>query len=179
MNWLKVCEIGFKVVTAIVAGTAVFIGVEQAMSGVNNRRKKSGQFGPESNTSSSGMFGPDPSISNQPQNEAEVEPKLSSGQKVLNGLKGATSTCSKLLTFAQSLTTVAENFSRIFQGGSDNYGYGWYNGQIPPPGYPYGYYNYGYQEMGGTTWRRLSPCVIEALPNNNSNMYGQSQRYPF
>jgi hypothetical protein len=68
---------------------------------------------------------------------------------------------------------VAENFSRIFKDSPDNGGYGGYYGYYPPPPNNYG----GWNEMGGQSWRRLSPFVIESVPNYNPNTV--NQRYPF
>ena len=175
MNWIKVCEISFKVITAAVAGVAIFVGIDQAVrrgksgnnSGANNCNQASG--------GGSGMFGPkivepDNPMQHQPPSGA-FPVERSNGQKVLDGLKGATSMCSKLLSFAQSLTSLAENFSRIFKDSPDNFGgYGGYN--CYPPGY-----GGGWNDMGGQSWRRISPFVIEAAPSPKYNP--GSQRYPF
>lgn len=171
MNWELACDFGLKVLAAVLAGAAVFVGIDKA-----THRGKSIEKNKTGNVEQSKIFGNDNPMTHQPPtevcgngngNNGNIE--RSKSEKFLDGLKGATGTCSKLLAFVQSLTSVAENFSRIFRDGGEyyNYNYG---------GYGYGYYGYPppYQ-MGGQTWQRINPLIVEAAPSGN---YSRNLQYP-
>ena len=149
MNWKLVCEIGFKVLTAAVAGAAVFVGISRSMT-----------------DSASGSNKPQrPETEPKKQQEPEKEPV------VLTSMRATQDTCGKLFAFVQSLTMVTENLTRIFGGNT-----GPYIGSQPYYNDPWSY-RQPVNTGNGATWTRISPFIIEAGPGNYPNSRGNS--YPF
>lgn len=152
MNWNLICKIGFKVLTAAVAGVVVFVGINKATEGTSQQQNNPQQ--------------PQP----QPQQNPNPQPQQQgNGEVIVGGLRATQDTCGKLLAFVQSLTMVAENLTRIF--GKDQ------SPQQPYYGSPY----YGQRPVmnsGGQTWTRISPFIIEAGCSGTSPMRGYGN-YPF
>lgn len=142
MDYGKILKIGFKVLIATVAGAAVFIGVDKV--GNSNKRRQNVQEDP--------CFGEQPERINGTPTQIK---RNADDSDFVNKMKNVQDACGKLFTFVQSLTTVADNFCRIFK--NDSYvGQPYYNN-------PWGY---GYQhpiDMGnGVIWNRISPFIVEA-----------------
>jgi hypothetical protein len=157
MDWKLVCEVGFKILTATVAGAAVFVGISKAMTESDARKKRvqqpqqePGQFG---NGNQSCVFDPSqPPMQNNPQQEPVNEPVI------LSSMRATQDTCGKLFAFVQSLTMVTENLTRIF------------GGNTCPGSQPYYQDPWSYRQPVnagcGQTWTRISPFIIEAGPVN-------------
>ena len=154
MNWSKVFEVGLKVVVAVGAGLAVFMGVSGAME--NETRKN--QRVAENTNPVEGNEG------NVEKNINTTEPKSS---VVVSGLRAAQNTCGKLFNLAQGLVTVAESVG-AFTNGASNYNYPNYGG--------YGYYPP--QMQCGESWRRINPFIIESIPPQGAPI-NYNTRYPY
>ena len=153
MDWKLICEVGIKVLTATVAGAAVFVGISKVMT-ENDAKKKPGsgpnvhQVPPQSPFVSAQQ----PSMQDQAPQQPVEEPV------VLKSMRATQDTCGKLLAFVQSLTMVTENLTRIFGGNAGT--------PVQP------YYNdpWSYRQPvnagNGQTWTRISPFIIEAGPVN-------------
>jgi len=155
MDWKLVCEVGFKVLTAAVAGTAVFVGISKAMTESNARKNMPKSEPPKQEGC---VFDP----MQQPPMQCKEEPI------VLASMRATQDSCSKLLAFVQSLTLVTENLTRIFGGGTFQ------------PGSQMYYQNpWSYRQPvtgcnGQTMFTRVSPFIIEAGPVPNSRGF-----YPY
>lgn len=149
MDWKLVCEIGFKILTATVAGAAVFVGISKSMT-ENDARKKTAPSQPSMQPQA-----PQQNMGGQ-QQVVEQKPE----PRVLTSMRATQDTCGKLFAFVQSLTMVTENLTRIFGGNT-----GPMIGSQP-------YYNdpWSYRQPvnagNGQTWTRISPFIIEAGPVN-------------
>ena len=163
MDWKLVCEIGVKVLTATVAGAAVFVGISKAMTESDAKKKR--------NVDNQTMAKPDnPFVSaQQPPMQGQVTQQNGEEPVVLKSMRATQDTCSKLLAFIQSLTMVTENLTRIFGGNVGSPGY-YIPGSQP-------YYNdpWSYRQPvnagNGQTWTRISPFIIEAGPVNPNSRY--------
>ena len=168
MDWKLVCEVGFKILTATVAGAAVFVGISKAMTESDARRKRTQQAPGQPQTNpgpqpqGSCVFDPtQPPMQGQaPQQFNQVEDPV-----ILSGMRATQDVCGKLFAFVQSLTMVTENLTRIFGGNT-----------TPPQ--PYYQNPWSYRQPvnvgGGQTWTRISPFIIEAgpgCPNNCRSFY--------
>lgn len=155
MNWRTICIVGFKVLTAVVAGAAVFAGIQNSIK-ENNRRN----LQPGEDNEKSGESG---------------EQKRSSGEIIVNGLRATGDTCGKIIGFVSSLAGVIENGSRIFGKG----GYDPYYDNTPWNSYYPG--NYGYVNgNNGETLVRRSQFIVEAVPRRNGPyMNDNRDNYPF
>lgn len=154
MDWKLICEIGIKILTATVAGAAVFVGISKSMTESDARKKKREQQPKAEENSSGCVFDPcQPPM--QPQSEVKDEPV------VLTSMRATQDTCGKLFAFVQSLTMVTENLTRIFGGNA---------GQYYPGSQPYYQDPWSYRQPVnagcGQTWTRISPFIIEAGPAN-------------
>ena len=168
MNWKLVCEVGFKILTAAVAGAAVFVGINKAMTESDARKKrqpgttegKSGE-GPEQ-INHGCVFDPSqPPVQCMTQQEEPL---------ILASMRATQDTCGRLLAFIQSLTLVTENLTRIFGGGT-------YQPVLGSQMYcqnPWSYRQPVAGCNGQTTFTRISPFIIEAGPAPNSRGF-----YPF
>ncbi len=115
MNWGKLFEVGLKVVVAVGAGLAVFMGVESAM------KKQQQSTGNDPGNASVGN-----GINTTESNNGSV---------VISGLRAAQNTCGKLFSLAQGLVAVAESVG-AFTNKNSGYtcpsygGYGYYPPQM-------------------------------------------------
>ena len=154
MNWGKVLEIGLKVVVALGAGLAVFKGIESATR-YNNQDAQVNQQNPN-DFSGQGVA-----------NDKSAEP--STGSVVISGLQAAQNTCGKLFNIAQGLVTVAQSIS-AFGGnnGCSTYSYPAYGG----------YSNYYPPQQCSPGWRRVSPFILEQVPQPGAAINYNAQ-YPY
>jgi hypothetical protein len=160
MDWKLVCEVGFKILTATVAGAAVFVGISKSMTESDARRKKQAQQPQQQvNQGPQNIFDPSqPPMQNQ-QEPPKEEPVI------LTSMRATQDTFGKFFAFVQSLTMVTENLTRIFGGNT-----GPYVGSQP-------YYNdpWSYRQPVnagcGQTWTRISPFIIEAGPVNPNSRF--------
>lgn len=104
-----------KVLTAVAAGVAIFVGLGKTIEKREENRSTNKQ---------------DPSKQTV-QDETANNQEPNSGHKVLNNLRKVQDTCGKIFSVAQSLSTMAENLFRIFSKGREsgfnqnmNYSYG-------------------------------------------------------
>jgi len=104
MNWGNFFEIGLKVVVAVGAGLAVFMGV----SGATKKRETV-------------VEGGNPSL------DGSVNDKNTEGA-IVTGLRAAQNTCGKLFNLAQGLVAVAEGVSAFTGNGNNNYNFPGYGG---------------------------------------------------
>ena len=156
MDWKLVCEVGFKVLTAAVAGAAVFVGISKAMTESDARKRTSKpEQQPEQHQGFNEGCVFDPSQQSQMQRPQQNEPI------VLTSMRATQDTCGKLFAFVQSLTLVTENLTRIF------------GGSTPQPGSqmycqnPWSYRQPVTGCNGQTVFTRVSPFIIEAGPVPN------------
>ena len=157
MDWKLVCEVGFKVLTAAVAGAAVFVGISKAMTESDARKKAPKPEPGHENPGGGCVFDPcQPPMQCQPQQNEPI---------VLTSMRATQDSCSKLLAFVQSLTMVTENLTRIF------------GGSTPQPGSqmycqnPWSYRQPVTGCNGQTVFTRVSPFIIEAGPVPNGRFY--------
>lgn len=161
MDWKLVCEVGFKILTAAVAGAAVFVGISKAIT--EGEKKSGGEHQGKNDqmfTEESCVF--DPSQSPVQQVNVSNEPV------VLKSMKATQDTCGKLFAFVQSLTMVTENLTRIFGGGT-----------YQPGSQMYCQNSWSYRQPvtgcnGQTVFTRVSPFIIEAGPVPNGRGF-----YPY
>ena len=155
MDWKLVCEVGFKVLTAAVAGAAVFVGISKAMT-ESDARKKAPKPEPGHENPGGGCDPCQPPMQCQQQQNEPI---------VLASMRATQDSCSKLLAFVQSLTMVTENLTRIF------------GGSTPQPGSqmycqnPWSYRQPVTGCNGQTVFTRVSPFIIEAGPVPNGRFY--------
>ena len=155
MNWKLVCEVGFKVLTAAVAGATVFVGISKAMT-ESDARKKMNKPEPEHVGTEGCVFDPSQSQMQKLQQDEPI---------VLTSMRATQDTCGKLFAFVQSLTLVTENLTRIF------------GGSTPQPGSqmycqnPWSYRQPVTGCNGQTVFTRVSPFIIEAGPVPNGRFY--------
>ncbi len=162
MNVRLIATVGFKILTAVVAGTAVFIGIGQALSGGDSQQKPQQKSGDDKKSS----FPPE--ISNNAPQAPVQEVKRSNTETISAAIRGAGETCGKLFTFAQSLSMVVDAGSRLFK--KDNY----YSNQPA-------YYQNGNTfvpvnnpqpfSSGGINWVPNGSYVLQAVPNGNPNRW--------
>lgn len=155
MNYGKILKIGFKVLIAAVAGAAVFIGVDKASNG-NNQRKPNNSFqdDPCFSTGNGNRFNNGSPTTQVRRNEDD--------SNFVSKMKNVQDSCGKLFAFVQSLTVVADNFSRIFQNNG--------NSCIGQP--YYGNNRWGYQPVNlgnGVIWNRISPYIVEVGTESGYN----------
>ena len=159
MDWKLVCEVGFKVLTAAVAGAAVFVGISKAMTESDARKRAPKPEPANENPVGNGscVFDPcQPPMQCRPQQNEPI---------ILASMRATQDSCSKLLAFVQSLTLVTENLTRIF------------GGSTPQPGSqmycqnPWSYRQPVTGCNGQTVFTRVSPFIIEAGPVPNGRFY--------
>ena len=164
----EVFKLGLKIVAAVVAGGATFIGLSKVFGNnseqreinqtpVNNESNCNNDVGSCSCCSSSGQLSENSQQNQQPQQKT-------SGEKVVDCLRKTQDTCSRALNVIQSITTAVDCIVRAFgtkQSVQQNN-----NG-----GYGYGYYNNGYQDKykDPPGFRRISPYILEYVGENNNN----------
>jgi len=159
MNWKLVCEVGFKVLTAAVAGAAVFVGISKAMTESDARKKIPKPEGHVNAEEGGCVFDPCQPPMQCNSSSQHDEPII------LSSMRATQDSCSKLLAFVQSLTMVTENLTRIF------------GGSTPQPGSQMYYQNpWSYRQPvtgcnGQTVFTRVSPFIIEAGPVPNGRFY--------
>ena len=154
MNWKKVCIVGFKVLTAVVAGAAVFMGIQN----VTKENQNKGGFS-------------QPGEENEKLGENGIQ--RSSGEVIVDGLRATGDTCGKIIGFVSSLAGVFESGSRIFGKGSYS---PYYDNR------PWNYPGYGGYVSGnnGETLVRRSQFIVEAVPRRNGPyMNDNRDSYPF
>lgn len=149
MNWGKILEIGIEVVVALGAGLAVFKGIEGATRNAQVNQQNPGDF------------------SDPGQQANDKSANSDTGSVVINGLTAAQNTCGKLYTLTQGLVTVAQSIS-AFSGNNGNYNY---------PPYGGGYSSYCPQQCG-SGWRRVSPFILEQVPQPGPAINYNAQ-YPY
>ena len=163
MNVRLIATVGFKILTAVVAGTAVFIGIGQALNSGGDAQKCPPKGGEKKNDS----FPSDEGRESSPEMGMQ-EVKRSNTDTIAAAIRGAGETCGKLFTFAQSLSMVVDAGGRLFR--RDNY-------------YPSGpaYYQNGNAYVpvnnpqafssGGINWVPNGSYVLQAVPNGNPNRW--------
>lgn len=152
MNVKLVATVGFKVLTAVVAGAAVFIGIGQAISGGESKKQPPVNPG--------GGEGKQP-FPPETQKEETTEVKRSSTETISAAIKGAGETCGKLFTFAQSLSMVIDAGSRLFRkdSGYGNPGYYQNGNSYVPINNPQPF------TSGNINWVPNGSYVLQAVPN--------------
>lgn len=158
MNVNLVCKVGFKILAAVVAGAAIVIGIDKAVSG-----DKKPQVAPRSNGGAEGNnTGETPTVGTgssclqqTPRNNQ------SKTDMILSGIRGAGETCGKLFTLAQSLSQMIQSVGSVF----GNY-------RAPSSGGG-GYPGQGNQTIrsGNIVWvpAANSSCILQAVPADNNN----------
>ncbi len=160
MNVRLIATVGFKILTAVVAGTAVFIGIGQALSGGESQKNPQ----PKGDENKKTPFPPEDL--NRPSPTPEV--KRSNTDTITAVIHSAGETCGKLFTFAQSLSMVVDAGSRLFK--RDNYynsGPAYYqNGNtFVPVNNPQAF------TSGSINWVPNGSYVLQAVPNGNPNRW--------
>ena len=166
MNWKLVCEVGFKVLTATVAGAAIFVGISRSLTESGGKKPLGGDEteGPKTQAN--------PFIQEPPRTDSptSTQSQMPQGQanpydepKILRSVRATQDTCGKLFAFVQSLTMVTENLTRIFgsKAGPQVMQFPGYGPQC------YGGNPWSYRQpvnVGDQTWTRISPFIIEAGP---------------
>ena len=163
MNVRLIATVGFKILTAVVAGAAVFIGIGQALNSGGDAQRNLPKGGERK--------GPSPADEGRnvvgPEMETQ-EVKRSNTDTIAAAIRGAGETCGKLFTFAQSLSMVVDAGSRLFR--KDNY-YGsgpayYQNGNAyVPVNNPQPF------TSGGINWVPNGSYVLQAVPNGNPNRW--------
>lgn len=146
MEIKKTLIIGAKVLAAVVAGAAVFIGLSKATtkSQIQNPERPGDLTKPERR---------EPTNIDSNSQEVQSNTKM---DKVITGFRKFQDICGKLFNVTQSFTIMIENLSRIF-GSNSNYEQGM--------GTAYG--------CGCRGFTRISPNIIEAGYNPNGVYYGK------
>ena len=154
MNVKLVATVGFKVLTAVVAGAAVFIGIGQAISGGETKKQPPVNPG--------GDRGKQP-FPPETRNEETSEVKKSNTDTIAAAIRGAGETCGKLFTFAQSLSMVIDAGSRLFRkdSGYGNPGYYQNGNSYVPINNPQPF------TSGNINWVPNGSYVLQAVPNGN------------
>lgn len=174
MCFKEFCQLGIKILAAGVTATVVFFGIgklSKKKKAVNNPNNATEESSSEAATEgNSSRFEPSSEFGNNNRAEFNNYPQQpAESNSVLAGLKKTQDICGKLFAVFQSLTTVVENLTRIFNGGS-GYDQPYFN-----QGNPWCYYNQQPQTVqsdNGTIWTRLSPYIVAAGPNPNFNNNG-------
>lgn len=172
MNFREICQIGVKILVTGAAIMAVALGISKLTE------KK--QPVSASNGSSDGSNGGNkPAFDNNPQRKDTLPVNHEVDNEMVNGLKKTQDMCGKLFAVFQSLIVVVESFNRIFSNQPSN---SYYNqpqmyGQFNDPwGFPRQQYPI-VQVDNNTVWTRLSPYIVAAGPNPNSNRNNYSGNY--
>ncbi len=153
MNWGKALEIGLKVVIALGAGLAIFKGIEGATKYNNAQVNQQ-----------------DPNDFSDPGQQANNKSAESNtGSVVISGLQAAQNTCGKLYALTQGLVTVAQSISAFSGNNNNNYSY---------PSYGGGYSGYYPPQQCGPGWRRVSPFILEQVPQPGQAINYNAQ-YPY
>jgi len=172
MDWKIVAKLGLKILASTIAGVIIFMGVDKAVSG-ETAVKRNNQPQPQPKPNNNVFTG---SENNEPENMS-VNDNLNNvnevGNKknaIVSGLKGAVNSCGKLYLLTQSLTSLAENISRLFNNNQEYYTQPYNNDPWFSGGYNYGTgYNNG--------WSRINPYVITASPQGP--IFNNGNNYPF
>jgi len=158
MNVKLIATVGFKVLTAVVAGAAVFIGIGQALSSGQGQKnlQKTNNGGSENK-----QFTP-------PEDKVPTEePVRTSADTIAAAIRGAGETCGKLFTFAQSLSMVVDAGSRLFRKDNNFYGPSYYQSgnAFVPVNNPQPF------TSGSINWVPNGSYVLQAVPNGNPNRW--------
>lgn len=151
----EIFKIGLKIAAALLAGGAVYIGLDK-ISSKTKEQQPVNESQPDNNTSCNNSNSGQCCCENKPQQR-----EMNAGEKAVDCLKKTQDTCSKALGIIQNLTVAVDSIVRIFNGGGStvpNYNYG-------------GYYNNGsgYNDTP-PGFRRISPCILEYVgPSRNNN----------
>ena len=174
MDYRRIFKLGFKILVAAAAGLAVFAGIDGKLGGkkksdnsVDNsegRQTESRQQG-ENWRTGGGISGEYVSMDVDWKKEAS-RPIVKSDDGAIQSLKNIQGTLGKLLTFAQSLTLLAQSFKRVFSDSSDDCGefynnFGYNRFYDPWRQQPSTYYS-----QDGVIFNRLSPFVTEVEFDN-------------
>lgn len=145
------CAIGLKVLAAAGIGVAVYFGIDKAVSGT-----KKEEHGSESQPTAT----PQPGNSNLPE-QCNQSNEMSSGEKVVSGLKVAQDVFGRAFSLCQNLAMAAENIVRIFGKTNNQPEYGYRSNYSDP-------YSNGYQDKykDPPGYRRLSPFILEYVGDN-------------
>lgn len=155
MNVKLIATVGFKILTAVVAGTAVFIGIGQA---INSGKQNGPQPQPQPRKDGGNPFESNPT---EARPEGAVEVKKSSADTIAAAIRGAGETCGKLFTFAQSLSSVVDAGAQLFNKGGNNGGY-YQNGSVfVPVNNPRPF------TSGSINWVPQGSYILQAVPNGN------------
>lgn len=158
MNVKLIATVGFKILTAVVAGTAVFIGIGQAI----NSGKKDGQSPQPQNSGQKNN--PFDNQSGAPQPNEAVEVKRSNADTIAAAIRGAGETCGKLFTFAQSLSSVVDAGAQLFNKNSGRGGGYYQNGNVfVPVNNPRPF------TSGSINWVPQGSYILQAVPNGNNS----------
>ena len=158
MNVNLVCKVGFKILAAVVAGAAIVIGIDKAVSG--DRKTSMPQGKPNGGDGSTKETLPTTGVGGSLQ-QAPQQNGQSLTDTVLSGIRGAGETCGKLFTLAQSLSQMIQSVGSVF----GNY-------RAPSSGGG-GYPGQGNQTIrsGNIVWvpAANSSCILQAVPADNNN----------
>lgn len=182
MCFKEICQLGIKVLAAGLTAAAVFFGIgklgEKKKKAVNNPEGEESKV-EESSRSAEGdnRFESSWNNDNNNNNFQPMAPQQETNG-VIAGLKKTQDICGKLFAVFQSLTTVVENLTRIFNGGGSSY----YDQPYFNQGNPWCYYSQQPVQMdNGTVWTRLSPYIVAAGPNpnnfNNNNGFNNNRNH--
>lgn len=160
MNVNLVCKVGFKVLAAVVAGAAIVIGIDKAVSG---DRKPQVSPRPNGGGLEDNNTGETPTVGAVGSGCLQQAPRnnQSKTDMILSGIRGAGETCGKLFTLAQSLSQMIQSVGSVF----GNY-------RAPSNGVG-GYPGQGNQTIrsGNIVWvpAANSSCILQAVPADNNN----------
>lgn len=157
----EIFKLGLKIVAAVVAGGATFVGLSKVFSDSNTKQEESNQTSVDNSshedccTNNCCCSG---GITENPQTQPSQK---TSGEKVVDCLRKTQDTCSRALNVIQSLTTAVDCIVKAFG-----------TKPMPQNNRGYGYdYNYGYQDKykDPPGFRRISPYILEYVGENNNN----------
>lgn len=161
MNYKGVLKLGLKILVAATAGLAVFAGIDgklggkKKFDGENSRNDE--QPGRRQQRRDWRRDDEEEYVSMEADWKKEASRPVEEGGAI-QSLKNIQGTLGKLLTFAQSLTLLAQSFKRVFSSPSDDESF-----------YSSGFYDPWRQPMfsqGGVIFNRLSPFVTEVEFDN-------------
>ena len=154
----EIFKIGLKIAAALLAGGAVYIGLDK-ISSKTKEQQPANEPQPDNNTSCNNSNSGQCCCENKPQQR-----EMNAGEKAVDCLKKTQDTCSKALGIIQNLTVAVDSIVRIFNGGGStvpNYNYG-------------GYYNNGGYNDTPPGFRRISPCILEYVGPSRNNNYNNN-----
>ena len=162
----EIFKLGLKIVAAVVAGGATFVGLSKVFSDSNTKQEKSNQTSVDNSSHEdccTNNYCCSGGVIENPQTQPSQK---TSGEKVVDCLRKTQDTCSRALNVIQSLTTAVDCIVKAF-------------GTKPMPQINRGYgydYNNGYQDKykDPPGFRRISPYILEYVGDNNNSSYSNN-----